>query len=65
MNILELKNETLAAVYAVPEAQEKLFISANNKAVMIDINNIPIQNRTTHGVRIIDTRGFSTKIEIM
>ena len=64
--VMALKDESLAVVYAVPEEQEKIFISANNKAVLIDTVNIPIQNRTTAGVRIIDARnGESNSIEIM
>ena len=64
--VMALKDESLAVVYAVPEEQKKIFISANNKAVLIDTVNIPIQNRTTAGVRIIDARnGESNSIEIM
>ena len=64
--VMNLKEDCLAAVYAVPESQEKIFISANNKAVLINIDNIPIQNRTTAGLRIIDARDTeSVKIEIM
>ena len=64
--VMILKDEKLAVVYAVPEEQEKIFISANNKAVLIEVNNIPLQNRATAGVRIIDARnGETNKIEIM
>ena len=61
--VMATKEEELAVVYAVPETQEQLFISANNKAVLLDINTIPIQNRATTGIKIIDTR--ADKIEIM
>ena len=61
--VMATKDEELAVVYAVPETQEQLFISANNKAVLLDINTIPIQNRATTGIKIIDTR--ADKIEIM
>ena len=60
-----IKDEPVAVVYAVPETQEKLFISANNKAVLLDINSIPIQGRNTSGVRIIDARNGNSTIEIM
>jgi len=63
--VMSLKNETLALVYAVPDDQEKLFISANNKAVVIDVSTIPIQNRMTGGLLIIDARNSNTTIEIM
>ena len=63
--VMILKEEKLSTVYAVPASQEKLFVSANNKAVLLDITSIPIQNRATAGVRIIDARGTETSIEIM
>lgn len=63
--VMELKDEKFALVYAISESQEKIFISADNKAVIIDISSIPIQNRTTSGVRIIDARGLDTNIKIM
>jgi len=63
--VMNLKEDTLALVYAVPTTQDKLFVSANNKAVLIDIDTIPIQNRSTTGIRIIDTRGTNSTIEIM
>ena len=63
--VMELKNEEFSIVYAVPQTQDKIFISANNKAVIIEVNNIPIQNRVTSGIRIIDARGAGTNIEIM
>ena len=63
--VMSLKNEKLALVYAIPEAQEKIFISADNKAILLDVKNIPIQNRATTGVRIIDARNNDSRIEIM
>ena len=63
--VMALKDEQLSVIYAVPEQQEKLFISANGKAVLLDINNIPIQGRNTSGVRIIDARDGNSTIEIM
>ena len=63
--VMALKEEELSVVYAVPTAQEKIFVSANNKAVLLDITAIPVQNRATSGVRIIDARGANTSIEIM
>ena len=63
--VMNTKDDKLAVVYAVPETQEKIFISANNKAVLLNIKNIPIQNRNTSGVSIIDAKDSNTKIEIM
>ena len=62
---MSLKTERFAIAYAVPEMQERIFISANNKAILLDTKAIPIQGRTTTGVRLIDTRGTNTTIEIM
>jgi len=63
--IMSLKDDTISVVYAVPMTQEKLFVSANNKAVLLDIDNIPVQSRVTGGVSIINTNGENTSIEIM
>lgn len=63
--VMNLKDDKLAVVYAVPENQDKIFISANNKAVLIEASNIPVQNRSTTGVLIIDARYKNTTIEIM
>ena len=63
--VMNLKDEMLAVIYGVLDSQEKLFISANNKAVLLDINSIPVQNRMTTGVRIIDARDSNTTIEVM
>ena len=63
--VMTLKDETIALIYAVPDDQEKIFISSNNKAVLLDIASIPVQGRMTSGVRIIDARNSDTNIEIM
>jgi len=63
--VMALKEEKIAVVYAVPETQERIFIAANNKAVLIETNMIPIQNRVTAGIRIIDARDIDASIEIM
>ena len=63
--VMSLKDDSLATVYAVPETQETIYVTTNNKAVLININSIPIQNRVTSGVRIIDARGVESGIEIM
>lgn len=64
--IMTLKDNTsLAAMYAIAEDQEKIYVSANNKAVLINITTIPVQGRLTSGVRIIDTGNKTTNIEIM
>lgn len=57
--------EELATIYAIPENQEKVFVTANNKAVILLTKEIPIQGKLTSGVRIIDIRGLNVKVEIM
>ena len=61
--VMNTKENTVAAVYAVPEGQEKIYISAEGKAVIIDIDSIPIQSRVTAGIKLIDTT--SIMIEVM
>ena len=63
--VMNLKDEQLAAMSAITEDKDKIFITANNKAVLIDINTIPIQGRTTAGIQIIDARNSNTMIKIM
>lgn len=64
--VMALKDdEHLATVYAVQENQEKLFISASNKAILLDILTIPLQNRMTNGVLIIDARNKNSTIEVI
>ena len=57
--------EELAAIYAVSEEQDKIFVTANNKAVALLTKEIPVQGKLTSGVRIIDIRGLNVKVEIM
>lgn len=63
--VMMTKGDGLAIIYAIPTTQEKLFISSNNKAVLLTVDSIPIQNRTTTGVKIIDVKGQNNIIEIM
>ena len=64
-NVMNLKDETLAAMYAVPEEKELIYVTAQNKAVLLDISSIPVQGRTTAGVQIIDARNLNAAIKIM
>lgn len=64
--VMNTKDDEVAAVYAVPESKEQIFISAQNKAVLLNVSSIPIQNRTTTGTLIIDARKENnSNIEIM
>lgn len=63
--VMNLKNEQISAVFSIPESQNQIFISANNKAVLIKTEDIPIQNRVTTGIKIIDIHNSNTTIEIM
>ncbi len=57
--------EELSTIYAIAAEQEKIFISANNKAVALEAKEIPVQGRATSGVRLIDIRGINAKVEVM
>lgn len=57
--------EELAAIYAIAEEQDRIFVTANNKAVALLTKEIPVQGKLTSGVRIIDIRGLNAKVEIM
>ena len=61
--VMNTKDNVVAAIYAVPETQEKIYISAAGKAVIVDTAAIPIQSRVTSGIKIIETN--SNKIEVM
>lgn len=63
--VMSLKDEIIAAVYAIPEDQQTIYIATSNKAVLLSVDSIPIQNRITSGIRIIDARGTESGIEIM
>ena len=61
--VMNTKENTVAAVYAVPAGQEKLYVSASGKAVIVETSTIPVQSRVTAGIKIINAT--NTKIEIM
>lgn len=63
--VQKLDEEELATIYAIPEGQEKIFVMANNKAVVLSTKEVPVQGKLTSGVRIIDIRGIEAKVEIM
>ncbi len=60
--VMMLKDNKIAVIYAIPELQEKLYIVANDKAILTDVNSIPIQNRATMGVCIINTNDANMEI---
>lgn len=57
--------EKLALIYAVPESQDKIHIIADNKLVTLNTKEVPIQNRVTSGVRVIDIRNVEAKVEVI
>lgn len=61
--VMNTKDNIIAAAYAVSEDQEKIYVAAAGKAVIIETNSIPIQNRITAGIKLINTT--AEKIEIM
>jgi len=63
--VMNLKDEQLAAMCAITDEMDKIFVTANNKAVLLEINSIPVQSRNTAGVQIIDARNSNAVIKIM
>ena len=63
--VMSLKDDGLAAIYGVPENQAQIYITADNKAILINTSDIPIQNRATQGIKIINIKNKETFIEIM
>ena len=57
--------EKLALIYAVPESQDKIHIIADNKLVTLNTKEVPVQNRVTSGVRVIDIRNVEAKVEVI
>ena len=62
--IMALKDDSLSTLYAIPTYQDKIFISTATKGILLDVINIPVQNRNTVGVKIIDNKA-STAIEVI
>lgn len=54
--IMALKEkDKISVIYAVPVEQKEIFVFSNNKTVSMKIDSIPLQNRVTSGIKIIDT----------
>ena len=64
IQIMDTKEEEVAAISAIIEDQKQLFVFTNNKLVTIKIDELPIQNRITSGIKIIDTKNIPANIEI-
>lgn len=61
--VMALKEENFSFAGAILETQTNIFLLANNKAVNLEINSIPIQNRTTIGVKLI--QAVNATIEVI
>lgn len=61
--VMNIKDNKIAAASAIAEDKEKIYVAAAGKAVIVDISSIPIQSRVTAGIKIIGTT--SEKIEII
>lgn len=55
-SIMNLKDEELAAIAAIPLDREKILVTSNNKSILLNLADIPIQSRVTSGVKIINTK---------
>ena len=62
--VMNLKEEDLAAVLAIPASKEKVFITSNNKTILLPLSAIPIQGRMTSGVKVIDSKSKNIIMEI-
>ena len=63
---MALTDTYLCLGYAVDDQQDTIYITANNKAVKINIADIPISNRVTKGARLMDLRsGLKNKLSVM
>ena len=51
--LMALKNSQCDIVKAIEEGQTNLFLSVNNKGLVLKISDIPVQSRTTSGVILI------------
>ena len=51
--LMALKNSQCDIVKAIEEEQTNLFLSVNNKGLVLKISDIPVQSRTTSGVILI------------
>ena len=62
IQVMNVKDSSIATIYACPVSQEKLLLLSNNKAVTIDINSIAVQSRNTIGSKLINTKGATIEI---
>ena len=60
--VMALKEENFSFAGAILETQTNIFLLANNKAVNLEINSIPIQNRTTIGVKLIQADNATIEV---
>ena len=61
--VMNIKDNKIAAASAITEDKEKIYVAAAGKAVIVDVSSIPVQSRVTAGIKIIGTT--SEKIEII
>ena len=64
-SVMDIGEEKLSVITAIPSEKTQLFLSTNNKAVTIPVSSIPIQGRLTSGVILIDGRNVGDGIKIM
>ena len=51
--LMALKDSQCGIIKAIEEGQTNLFLSVNNKSLVLKISDIPVQSRTTSGVILI------------
>ena len=62
--VLDLKDDILSTVIAVPTTKENLLISTDNKTLLLDVKTIPIYNKNASGVSLIDTKNKPSIIKV-
>lgn len=62
--VLDLKDDILSTVMAIPTTKENLLFSTDNKTLLLDIKTIPIYNKNASGVSLIDTKNKPSIIKV-
>ena len=64
--IINVEDSYLAMVYAVSTEQEMIYLTANNKAIIIERKDLSFSGRTARGARLINvTEDLRTPMDIM
>ena len=63
--VMSIKDDDkISLIYAIPDNQENIYLTTNKKSIKININDIPVQNRLTTGVILINVNNL-TNIQVI